>query len=88
VSSIERIIARWAVDAGIKKRVTFHTARHSYATMALTAGTDLYTISRLLGHRSVNTTSIYTAVVDEKRDAAVDSVALLFQTHFSKQARK
>ena len=88
VSSIERIIARWTEDAGIKKRVTFHTARHSYATMALTAGTDLYTISRLLGHRNVNTTSLYAAVVDEKRDAAVDSVAHLFQTHFSKQARK
>ena len=57
-------------------------------TMALTAGIDLYTISRLLGHRSVTTTSIYAAVIDEKRDAAVDSVARLFQTHFSKRPEK
>ena len=82
-SSLERIICCWARDAGITKYVTFHTARHSYATMALTAGNDIYTISRLLGHRNVNTTSIYAAVIDEKRDAAVDSVGRLFQKQFS-----
>ena len=83
-SSLEHTLAHWVRDAGITKHVTFHTARHSYATMALTAGTDIYTISRLLGHRNIKTTSIYAAVVDEKRDAAVDSVGRLFQLYLLK----
>lgn len=79
-SSVSRAVKRWAKEAGIRKSVTFHTSRHSYATMALTAGTDIYTISKLLGHRSVTTTTMYAAVVDSQRDAAVDSVSDLFHT--------
>jgi integrase len=84
-SSVERTIAKWALTAGIRKHVTFHTARHSYATMALTAGADLYTISKLLGHRNISTTTIYATVIDAKRDAATDSVGKLFQEHFSRR---
>ena len=79
LSSVERAVRKWAAEAGIKKHVTFHTSRHSYATMALMAGADLYTISKLLGHRDINTTTIYAAVVDAKRDAAVDGVSDLFR---------
>ena len=85
VSTIERIIDRWRTAAGIDKHVTFHTARHSYATMALVAGADLYTVSKLLGHRSVTTTTVYAAVVDEKRDAAVDGVSHLFRRQLKKE---
>jgi site-specific recombinase XerD len=84
-SSVERTIAKWALTAGIRKHVTFHKARHSYATMALTAGADLYTISKLLGHRNISTTTIYATVIDAKRDAATDSVGKLFQEHFSRR---
>lgn len=77
-SSVSRAIKKWVERAGIRKCVTFHTSRHSYATMALTAGTDIYTISKLLGHRSITTTTMYAAVVDAQRDAAVDSVSDLF----------
>ena len=87
-SSVERTIAKWALMAGIQKHVTFHTARHSYATMALTAGADLYTISKLLGHRNVSTTAIYAAVVDAKRDAATDSVGRLFQEQLLRQQNR
>ncbi|MCM1142473.1 MAG: site-specific integrase, partial [Muribaculum sp.] len=52
------IIAQWAKDAGIKKHVTYHVSRHTFATMELTMGADLYTTSKLLGHTSVNTTQI------------------------------
>lgn len=78
-SSVSRTVKKWVQKAGIDKNVTFHTSRHSYATMALTAGTDLYTISKLLGHRSITTTTMYAAVVDAQRDAAVDSVSNLFR---------
>lgn len=77
-SCVSRTIKKWVQQAGIGKYATFHTSRHSYATMALMAGTDLYTISKLLGHRSITTTTMYAAVVDAQRDAAVDSVSDLF----------
>ena len=87
MSTVERIIDRWRKAAGIEKHITFHTARHSYATMALVAGADLYTISKLLGHRSVTTTTVYAAVVDEKRDAAVDGVSRLLRQQLDKEDR-
>lgn len=80
-STLSRILRQWTAAAGIAKNVTFHTARHSYATMALSAGADIYTISKLLGHRSINTTTVYAAVVDTQRDAAVDSVSSLLRQH-------
>lgn len=78
-SSLCRILRLWAEEAGITKHVTFHTARHSYATMALSAGADIYTVSKLLGHRNIATTTVYAAVVDSQRDAAVDSVSRLLR---------
>ena len=53
------ILHRWVEQAGISKHVTFHTARHTHATMMLTLGVDLYTVSKLLGHTNIQTTQIY-----------------------------
>ena len=78
-ATIEKVIAQWVQRARINKHVTFHTARHSYATMALMAGADLYTISKLLGHRNIKTTTIYAAVVDAERDKATDSISRLYK---------
>lgn len=61
----------WCARAGIDKHITFHSARHTFATLLLTRGADLYTVSKLLGHKSINTTQIYAKIVDEKRRAAV-----------------
>lgn len=67
-----RHLRRWAKAAGIKKTVTWHTARHTFATMLITFGADLYTVSKLLGHSDIKTTQIYARLVDEKKAAAVD----------------
>ncbi len=73
-AGISRVLDRWVAAAGIEKHVTFHVARHTCATLLLTFGADLYTVSKLLGHSDVKTTQIYAKVVDEKKRAAVDLV--------------
>ena len=73
-----RALKTMAKRAGINKLVTFHTSRHTFATMTLTAGTDIYTTNKLLGHTSVHTTEIYADVVMEKKADAVNLTNGLF----------
>lgn len=54
--------------------VLFHTARHTHATMMLTLGVDLYTVSKLLGHTNIQTTQIYAKLVDESKKKAIDLI--------------
>ncbi len=61
-----------AKKAGINKNVTSHTGRHTFATLMLTHGVDIYTVSKLLGHKSLSTTQIYAKIIDQKKDEAVD----------------
>lgn len=58
--------------------ISFHKARHTFATMMLTLGADLYTTSKLLGHTQVKTTTIYAKIVDKKKDEAVNLVNNVF----------
>lgn len=68
------ILSRWAKDAGINKHITFHVARHTHATMMITLGADLYTVSKLLGHTNIQTTQIYAKIVDESKNRAIDLI--------------
>lgn len=62
----------WVQRSGIKKNITFHCARHTFATLMLSRSADLYTISQLLGHSNIQTTQIYAAIIDRKKQEAVD----------------
>lgn len=67
-------LSKWVKKAGIDKKVTFHVGRHSYATLLLHYGADLYTVSKLLGHTNVQTTQIYAKVMDENKRKAVNRI--------------
>ena len=78
MSNISLQIKDWAKLAGINKYVCFHTARHTFATMSLTLGADLYTVSKLLAHQNISVTQIYAEIIDEKKDKAVDLMNGIF----------
>ncbi len=73
---ISKPLKRWIEAAGITKRITFHCFRHTYATLQLSNGTDIYTVSKMLGHTNVKTTQIYAKVVDEKKSKAAQAIQL------------
>lgn len=64
-------IAAWVRGAGIEKHITFHCARHTFAVMMLEQGVDIYTLSKLLGHKSIETTQVYARIVDARKQDAV-----------------
>jgi integrase len=70
--TIDKAIRRWVKRAGITKKISFHNARHTFATLSLTCGVDIYTVSKLLGHKRLETTEIYARVIDEKKRQAVE----------------
>ena len=77
-AGINKLLKTWAQKAGISKHITFCTARHTFATMMLTLGADIYTTSQLLGHTDMRTTQIYVKIVNRGKDEAVNLVNGLF----------
>ncbi len=69
--TVNDTLQHWAKVAGITKHISFHIARHTHATMMLTLGADLYTVSKLLGHKNIATTQIYAKIVDKKKEEAI-----------------
>ncbi|MCC8038347.1 MAG: site-specific integrase [Bacteroidales bacterium] len=69
-----KTIQNWVLRAGIDKKITFHCGRHTFAVMMLDLGTDIYTVSKLLGHRELSTTQIYAKVMDKNKQAAVQRI--------------
>ena len=71
-----KILAKWIGLAGITKDITFHSFRHTFATLHLFLGTDIYTVSKMLGHRDIKTTQIYAKIVDETKRVAANRIQL------------
>ncbi|HMG16991.1 MAG TPA: site-specific integrase [Saprospiraceae bacterium] len=67
-------LSRWVMKAGITKQITFHSARHTNATLLITNGVDIYTVSKLLGHSEIKTTQLYAKLVDKKKIEAVNTI--------------
>lgn len=70
-------IQKWIDSVGIHKKITFHCARHTFAVMMLTLDTDIYTTSKLLGHKKLETTQIYAKIVDKKKQEAVTKIPII-----------
>lgn len=75
-SLVQQELARWIKAAGIEKHITFHCFRHTNATLMLNQGVDIYTVSKMLTHRNVSTTQIYTEVIDRTKRKAAESISL------------
>ena len=76
-SSTSIDLAKWAKDAGINKTITYHKFRHTYAVLQLLSGTDIYTVSKMMGHSSVTVTSkIYAKIVDETKRKASNAFTI------------
>lgn len=73
-SYTQKLLNKWALAACLSKHITFHVARHTFATLSLTYGADLYTICKLLGHSSIRITQIYADVISEKKRQAVNAI--------------
>jgi integrase len=75
---VNQQLTNWIKKAEIKKHITFHCFRHSFATLQLSNGTDIYTVSKLLGHRELKTTQVYAKIIDRTKREAVDKIKLDF----------
>jgi integrase len=67
-------LSKWIMRAGITKDITFHCARHTFAVLQLSLGTEIFTLSKLLGHSELKTTQIYAKIIDEKKREAVNKI--------------
>lgn len=72
-----KVLKDWIKKAGIKKEITFHCGRHTFATWCLTNGVDILTVKELLGHKNIRHTMVYANVLNKTKDAAIDTLPTL-----------
>ena len=75
-SAIRFLVARYVKSANIQKRITAHSLRHTFCTLALQSGADLATVQALAGHSNISTTSRYLHTSEELMEKAIDRLAL------------
>ena len=75
---LRKHLRKWSELAGLERHLHFHLSRHTYGTMLITAGVDLYTASRMMGHADVRPTQVYAKIVDRKKEEAVSLIDKIF----------
>lgn len=76
--TVEDVLKEWMKDCKIDKHITYHCSRHTAATTLLTLGANLYVVSKLLGHSSIQMTELYAKIVDQKKVETMNLVNNLF----------
>ena len=76
-ATVNETVRAWVKRARIHKHISFHCARHTYATLLLTSGVDIYTVSKLMGHKDISVTQIYAKIIDQKKVDAVNAIPQL-----------
>ena len=74
----------WVKKASISKHISFHSARHTFATLELSLGADLYTVSKLLGHTNISTTQVYAKIIDKQKEEAISLIDNAFREEMLK----
>lgn len=77
-STVEAVLKEWMKDCKIDKHITYHCSRHTAATTLLTLGANLYVVSKLMGHSSIQMTEVYAKIVDQKKVETMNLVNSLF----------
>jgi integrase len=75
-SKAYRLLKQWVKDAGIHKKITLHNFRHTYAILQMESGTELFTVSKMLGHKHITTTMIYAKITDKLKNETLDKINL------------
>ena len=84
--TVEDVLKEWMKDCKIDKHITYHCSRHTAATTLLTLGANLYVVSKLMGHSSIQMTEVYAKIVDQKKVETMNLVNNLFAKPASKTA--
>ena len=69
-------LKNWLKAAGITKKISFHCSRHTFGSLQVDAGTSVYTVQHMLGHKNVSTTQIYAAMADESKRESVNRITI------------
>lgn len=77
-TNLRKHLQKWSEQAGLERHLHFHLSRHTYGTMLITAGVDLYTASKMMGHADVRPTQVYAKIVDRKKEEAVSLIDKVF----------
>jgi len=64
----------WCRDAGVEKKITYHSSRHTFAVLQLSHGTPVFTVQKLLGHTDIASTMVYANIVDSEKEKAMNII--------------
>ncbi len=76
-SRLGKRLQAWAESAGVEKKVTYHTSRHTFGTLLVKSGVDIYRVKELMGHRDVRTTQVYAKLSHEDLQKSVEKLPVL-----------